>query len=876
MSNLLEEPINEIEVPLKNYIHGTNFSIFESNTNYYSMDNDSIISSKVYKNSDVIEDYNLNEMNEMSSSINFNYFMKNYDNIKINVNYDNEFLLNLRKNISSNNFSLSNDNVPADVYYHTNIKNMLLNKSFCQKDDNFYFIEKNMFPIDNFINNNYSPEYNTYVQNYVSEHYDKAYFDNSFLNVNDKSLPIYELNEEALSSIQILKFISQDIVDSILEKFDLTDIKDKITYNSKTSSFNTMLYDSISIYPIVEKYKDDTKKLKDFFEFIFSNLSMNSFYRLFIPIGKISTINNDIKENVDTKKLQEYVYYINSNNIDSSSNIINFNYFSLKNLQNPHNEYNYTIENNKNFYSMHTKAFSFDESYKFKMLNYLTETKKDLFKYIDDHHAGMLSSIFIEERELSSTLVDLGVEKYSNWAKTTIENSIKKENSILRAILFNVYFLETYDITLSKDPYLITTNNLVEFLDEKLTNYKNLFKTFEIYNSEFYNLTLNVFSEIVLKIKSIVNDFKPEKMAHDKYYETFLNSQSILMIKKTSLSSTYLELIKKYYPSLVKPLAEHILLKTEENDEQSYLLYDYYKEKYKTRFSSKINDYIGAYDSLFIHENDMKKNGQILGFRWYNKNISINYNNKLAFTYKYYTTFDNNFLKRLNLEDFITMERISLSNINQFVSFNQNLDDLSNELNQDIGYKLNNKYALKLLDNNKINEFNAYLKMLQEIRKFEFLDYFDGFFKYKEADVSKSNVYSLELVNTNLNYELINFESMVALCEKHGYKDLNEETLTFEIVPNNSNMSSFFDVISNLHYDYILDKNENTNSSLLKILNTNIPISEYKFYNKDNKLNENIKEKIEVRYQLENTIRKSIQRYAPINSTLWKIKYSGI
>ena len=40
-------------------------------------------------------------------------------------------------------------------------------------------------------------------------------------------------------------------------------------------------------------------------------------------------------------------------------------------------------------------------------------------------------------------------------------------------------------------------------------------------------------------------------------------------------------------------------------------------------------------------------------------------------------------------------------------------------------------------------------------------------------------------------------------------------------------------------------------------------------------MNENIETKMEMRKQVETAIRTSIHRYAPVNTTLWKIKYSG-
>ena len=165
----------------------------------------------------------------------------------------------------------------------------------------------------------------------------------------------------------------------------------------------------------------------------------------------------------------------------------------------------------------------------------------------------------------------------------------------------------------------------------------------------------------------------------------------------------------------------------------------------------------------------------------------------------------------------------------------------------------------------------------------------DGEFKYKETDVSKSNIYSIELKNSNLNYNLISFNEMMSRCEKYldkveenglrinYYYDKNAEAFYKIDENNNINLiNTFIDLIHELNYKEILDITISEDIELLKKTDFKIPITSYKFYNKNDALNINIETKMEIRKQLEKAIRKSIGRYAPVNTTLWKIKYAGI
>ncbi len=218
------------------------------------------------------------------------------------------------------------------------------------------------------------------LKSYISGTYctelNTNFYDTSRIVVNDNSVPIYDLNYSALSGIEALKFDNSAVVDSIILKIkslinsglynkndygeicdlvDIDEIKDQILYDDATSKKTFTNYDSILILPIINAYYNHSELLSEIFDCIFSNLSKESFYRFLIPVGKIDSIFNDRKflvlneedvykeEKEKTTAVQKLTYYYNVDNIDNLLSDIDFNYFSLKTLSNPHDEYDYEI-----------------------------------------------------------------------------------------------------------------------------------------------------------------------------------------------------------------------------------------------------------------------------------------------------------------------------------------------------------------------------------------------------------------------------------------------------------------------------------------------------------------------------------------------------
>lgn len=879
-----------VEYKLENVIIGNQYTMIQGSIKNDENNNgqvDLLFSGKEIKieNSDNSIDENSYYLNS-NSPLNFSYFMKNNTSIKIisSLN-ENKFKDNLSGNLNS-------------LYYDQVIQN-LSGINYAQINNRYYFINKNMFQGDNVISGKYDLNHilsgiNMYemVKNHISKRYNNNFYNNSLKYANDKSIPIYDLDYKALNNVDVLKFQNQNIINSIISDIDnlidskgykvekISDFKSKILYNSKTDRFDEGEYDSILIIPIVEKYSEKQELLNKIFEYIFSNLSIDSFYRLLIPVGKINKISNDQTSGiVFTNDYEEYSYYVNVDNIKKLSDEISFNYFNLKNLKNPHDEYDYEIHDINDNLTCHSDVYSLSGSEIYKILNFTDSALLDLKKYIGSSHAGVMSGQYIENHNLSSLLISATKARYSNWSEEIISANIIKEGTWIRYISFNNYFRDTYDKILSEEPYLISKNDVLSYWNLKIQSYENEFKD-ELYNNDFYLSGLNIFNEISGSILNIFKNNTNTIKSTDEILSSFLESRDAEIIEKdlNKLSNTQTELMSIFNPGLYKSLAINILNKNDVNDRIS-AQEEWYKDRYSDRFSIKLNDYKNIFNYYYNHENIMKKDGYIFGFRKYNF-INKSFSNKLFLTYNYFTSHDYEFLERHNLISSIILE-----------DYNENFNYLNeNEfLDENIsGFNINDQKSCKLINSNK-EEFLSYMAMLLKIREFEFIDFLDGEYKYKEMNKQKSNVYSIELKNSNLNYNTINFDEMKAICEiklnqlmeeeEHSISSYfyNEDDESFYENNEDKNLiSGFLDIVHSLGYKEILDITMNEDMEILKKTNYKIPVTSYKFYNINDELNSNIHTKMEVRKQLEKAIRKSIGRYAPINTTLWKIKYTGL
>ena len=171
------------------------------------------------------------------------------------------------------------------------------------------------------------------------------------------------------------------------------------------------------------------------------------------------------------------------------------------------------------------------------------------------------------------------------------------------------------------------------------------------------------------------------------------------------------------------------------------------------------------------------------------------------------------------------------------------------------------------------------MKMLAQLNNFEFIEIIEGEYKYKESNIKKSNVYSLKLENTNLNYKLYSYNEMLIKLKaaKINISNLSENQIE-KLLNGSISSSPFYN--RNKKYYKIFDITEYKNANIYLKHVENIPLSTYYFYEANENTKEDIESEIKVKMQMRNvlneSIRKSIDRYMPVNTQLWKIEYEGI
>lgn len=178
--------------------------------------------------------------------------------------------------------------------------------------------------------------------------------------------------------------------------------------------------------------------------------------------------------------------------------------------------------------------------------------------------------------------------------------------------------------------------------------------------------------------------------------------------------------------------------------------------------------------------------------------------------------------------------------------------------------------------------------VLSTLAHFDFIERNFGFFKYQQENLHKSNVYSINLSNTGLN---------PAEDETKLYtKEQVIERLLPSGIPSGTNdffgNNQEFNFRYNRTYDYFYAGNTLNNEFNFtfgpNIISSFVELSKHcqwenvlgtnRFFNKN--MSENITSNYKLQRQLmrsilEQAIRSSVSKYMPIDTTLWKINYTG-
>lgn len=199
--------------------------------------------------------------------------------------------------------------------------------------------------------------------------------------------------------------------------------------------------------------------------------------------------------------------------------------------------------------------------------------------------------------------------------------------------------------------------------------------------------------------------------------------------------------------------------------------------------------------------------------------------------------------------------------------------------------------------------------ILNVVSNYDYVERNYGFFKYQQENMHKSNVYSVKLTNSGLNPENDEDVTLIFIDTKKKLIDkiTSEYVLTTDkriiLKDDTSNelvFALYYNDKNNYFYAQLPDQHSQLNSKLpgelpLKLLNNYIisfddliqeinwkivydTNNKYKYaYNitEYNQIINRNKVKNEMRELLETAIKKSVSKYMPVETTLWKIIYNG-
>lgn len=901
---------------LKSFAVGDKIRFFQSDKKIY-------VSFKSFKN--VVNSSTKNIL--LESNISSYYFMKDKDNMNIDSSYSPKFLSFIKNE--------AKEKTPkSEIYYNTDYINLDLSKSFLQYNNRCYFLDTNRYEVSTPYSLNTFQHNDVYdlMSSYITNTYSSEYFSTAQI-IDNKSVPIYDITGDTLHRISYIKFKNTAHIKDFLSKYHLDEVKG-ILFNSETLKADEYIYDSVLIDPIINVINEnesvyDNIDIDEIFDDLIANLDSNSFTRMFIPIGVMKSIRNEtysLKEN-------EYMYSIS---LDTNNLNIPVNYFSLKNLKSPelYQNYNLTEINQNN--SIKTGMYDFDGNVIINIFkDYNNIVVKNINNYFNENDLIINSKKYITEEVIDYIINDLH-KKYPNFSKETI---IAKFNLLQNYLndkdfmqSYRTYVIVKYGNDIRTDTSLLQSYDLIDKLNIVFDDFiKNIeqYKCTDSLDKKIDSLIIlfnNLKNEIIDLVKISNHVLKNKEIREIR--DTLIQCKGVYekaVKSKIFRMNLYRDFIK---PILFEVADKDIVAFSNASDEE--------KQEFPNRMKSKIDDYIKSYENLYEHENEMKISGYLYGFRKYD-NTFKNTENNMYLTYNYDTTFDTNLLDDLGIdytlhkyEDPEKMINELGDNLLSIISSNHDiyilslnalnillqniykgqltakydvqnyLDNakfingaflLTNELKiQDIfsvasinwiESTLGNLKIFKLADNEytitlEDSLFGKYFSTLNIVKNVQFAERIKGEHYYKEYKKSKSNVFSLNVRNSGLNYTLYTYNEVLdnILTELNGKKISNSED-TFIV---NGSLSSFNDLLSvSKYYKFIEDEKIYFDEVKNNEISTNYKLFKYFIADSDkvDYTRKLIKSKIQIRKSFENAIRKSIHRYMPVNTTLWKIEFSN-
>lgn len=814
------------------------------------------VQNNIYKNEKYIE-------YKPESWITYHYLMKDKKSGTLNQYFTENFINFLNESI--------NNDASSDVYYNNiDIACCCSSMNLLQCGKKIYFLGNNEYVDDDYYESyeikqfQYDNELNQLLCEYIANNYDD-YYDASH-HINNKSMPIYKLDGKALNDIHFIRlFNSNDIYEMINnEKFGLSGYADKILFNSEECRLNSSNYDAILIDGVLDALlaneEDDLEnKAKEIFEYIFTHIPKKSFFRVLIPVGNIKIME-------DEKSANEISQYLYSINVNDNSEDIPTNYLSLKNIKSPELYQDYTLSDIENI--KHVRSNEYDLSY-----NIISEVLRSYEKIVISNLYSLLSACDIRnmsgkfiagdadlmkslglDRDYSifDDLITMFMQIHPRYNRKDVEEYFYNNYNYKMIGIFKSYMKKEYNIDLSKNRIFLKIEDfhkkVVELFNEFNEDMDKVLSALIAVDPENEEVSTGIkvrfihFENIIGGV--ISSKINPKEPYSDEALNELLNDISRCSV--SDVVNVVDDIIEAGYfkPGIYNGNARDILNNASIIDNNAY--YDAYNGGYLNavsadyfpiRLDGKIQDYMSVYQDLFEKENNMEKTGIIHGKRLYNGNISKTSRNDICIEYEYHTTKYSNFLE----------------------------NTMSGKITEDDP---------------------SYRQMMDSMKHIKFVDILKGQHYYKESDVHKSNVFSLNVKNSGLKYDLYSYDDMLRIINDkidelsdNDYEDACSGFITDSILStlHYGKVNANVDKISNKHPLELAENTTDEKEKTYRKITYNEYLKNFKFFKFETDDPENetrlMASKVHLRSLFEDAVRKSIHRYIPANTILWKIEY---
>ena len=849
---------------LKSFIVGKNLRLFQTE--------DNILSAEATVSNSLV-----------TSNLSGYYIQKDNNKINYKVGFDLDFQNFLNSSISSSK---------NDVFYDFDHIKFNKDSEILQYNDKCYILNYNQYT-----DKKYNLRYNDNIDlmkslsSYISNNYNVNCFDDS-LYIENKSVPIYDLNYNTLKNVTFLKFedinnvISGGVInnENELENYSLSSVLTEI-YKKRNSLYPKK---SLSDSEISNNIKNIiTKILFNSESYVFDSNIYDSIFieRLISEISDIISVDED-DSTISNDNNGDFEILNSASDVEDDSKILN--------------------DDNKNEYSdILNKLFN---------VLFSNLSKESFFRFFNIVGSiNYVSSLSNETRDLNQFLYHFDLNANPS--------SYLKINYLSLKNFYDPEYFHDYQLS------SMTVSNELKHNEFECNAIDNLYN--KIYKNDIINPLISFFSENnfyenkgkFIRDNDLFNDFYQFLIEEFPGYNTNENYQYLynFVYFNTDVSNSHFDVIFKRYIAkkygIFDIFTDQFLIKytidaNETNFQSLYDEFTAYVEKFIINSLEYIIadlrcDFINNFDNESIF-NKIDGNSIIDNIKLNSNpnNISSYFNNNLPSlqkAFENYVTYFDNTLKYFSNEEhknkfisigeyFTILNNLTQCNLldgshdNFILTNSSNLPLYKNGIYYDETKKiLNNISNINLVNNTNLLASSNYDGMIK--KESDYLNVFNALYeKENYHNTISGNLLGCRkyenCFKNSLNdlYLVYNYDTSDSLEFKNEYfKEISSCLSASYLIENLDELPQYKNMlksIKNIQFverfkgEYFYKTMDKTKSNVYSLKIKNSKLSDL---HTDSNNIKDLKKKI--RASFEEVIRNSIHRYMPANTTLWKIEY---